>query len=59
MADLTSPQHMLTVVVPHFIPKHGIYNALHMNTAEVLRKALIQKDDIVIMEALFYQDETL
>jgi amino acid transporter len=58
MADMTSPQHMLTVVVPQFIPEHGIYNALHMNTAELLRKALIQKDDIVIMEVPYHLGET-
>lgn len=59
IADMTSPQHMLTVVVPYFIPEHGIYNALHMNTTEVLRKALIQKYDIVIMEVSYHLDETL
>jgi hypothetical protein len=55
---MTSPQHMLTVVVPQFIPEHGVYNVLHMNTAEVLRKSLIQKNDIVIMEVPYHLDET-
>jgi len=59
MANLTSPNQMLTVVVPHFIPEHGIFNALHMNTAELLRKSLIQKQDIVIMEVPYHLDETL
>jgi len=59
MANLTPPNQMLTVVVPHFIPEHGIFNALHMNTAELLRKSLIQKQDIVIMEVPYHLDETL
>lgn len=55
----TSPDQMLTVVVPHFIPEHGVYNTLHMNTAELLRKSLIQKYDIVIMEVPYHLGETL
>ena len=57
MADTTSPHQMLTVVVPQFIPEHGIYNTLHMNTATLLRKALIKKHDIVIMEVPYHLDE--
>ena len=59
MANLTSPGHMLTIVVPHFIPEHGIYSALHMNTAEVLRKSLIQKRDVVIMEVPYHLGGTM
>lgn len=58
MADNTGPNQMLTVVVPQFIPEHGVYNALHMNTAQMLRKSLIQKHDIVIMEVPYHLDET-
>jgi len=58
MAELTGPGQMLTVVVPQFIPEHRVYNALHMNTAELLRKSLIQKHDIVIMEVPYHLDET-
>ena len=59
LGKMTSPNQMLTVVVPHFIPEHGVYNTLHMNTAELLRKSLIQKYDIVIMEVPYHLDETL
>lgn len=59
IANLTSPGQMLTVVVPHFIPEHTIYNALHMNTAAVLRDALIQRDGIVIMEVPYHINEKL
>jgi len=44
--------------VPQFIPEHGIYNTLHMNTATLLRKALIKKHDIVIMEVPYHLDES-
>lgn len=57
MADKTSPNQMLTVVVPQFIPEHAIYNTLHMNTAELLRKSLIKKHDIVIMEVPYHLGE--
>ena len=58
MAENTGPHQMLTVVVPQFIPEHGVYNTLHMNTAQMLRKSLIQKHDIVIMEVPYHLDET-
>ncbi|MFH2101925.1 MAG: APC family permease [Chloroflexota bacterium] len=54
MAQLSSPTVMLTVVVPQFIPEHEIYNTLHMNTAELLRKALLKKYDIVIMDVPYH-----
>lgn len=57
LVDLTTPQQVLTVVVPSFIPKHGIYNGLHMNTAELLRKALIRQHNIIIMEVPYHIDE--
>lgn len=52
-----TPRQVLTVVVPSFIPEQGVYQALHMNTAELLRKALIQQHDIVIMEVPYHIDE--
>jgi len=59
VASTTSPNQMLTVVVPQFVPEHSIYNTLHMNTADLLRKSLIQKHGIVIMEVPYHLDETL
>jgi amino acid transporter len=54
MAQLTDPGTMLTVVVPQFIPEHTLYKPLHMNTADALRKALLTKYDIVIMEVPYH-----
>jgi amino acid transporter len=39
-----------TIVVPRFMPKHWWANFLHMRTAETLRKVLLNRDDIVIVE---------
>ena len=39
-----------TIVVPRFIPKHRWANFLHMRTAETLRKVLLNRDDVVIVE---------
>jgi amino acid transporter len=50
MADQLGPYEMLTVVVPQFVPAHWIHSGLHMNTASLLRKALLKRQDIVIME---------
>ena len=40
----------ITIVVPQFIPKHWWNNALHTRTAELLRKVLLQRENIVITE---------
>ena len=40
----------ITIVVPQFIPKHWWNNFLHTRTAEMLRKVLLQRDNIVITE---------
>ena len=57
LAETTTPRQVLTVIVPSFIPAKGINKALHMNTAEVLRKALIQQHDIVIVEVPYHIGE--
>jgi len=54
MADQLGPHEMLTVVVPQFIPAQWIYSGLHMNTASLLRKALLKRPDIVIMEVPYH-----
>lgn len=41
---------IITIVVPRFIPKHRWANFLHMRTAETLRKVLLNRDDVVIVE---------
>jgi amino acid transporter len=49
--DLTrQPNETITIVVPQFVPKHWWTNALHMRTAETLRKSLLNRNNIVITE---------
>lgn len=44
------PNETITIVVPHFIPSARIYNALHMQTAELLRRELLSRPGVVITE---------
>lgn len=40
----------ITIVVPHFVPSKRVHNALHMQTAEILRRELLSTPGIVITE---------
>jgi len=40
----------ITIVVPHFVSSHNIYKALHMQTAEMLRRELLATPGVVITE---------
>lgn len=40
----------ITIVVPHFVPGKKIHNALHMQTAEMLRRELLATPGVVITE---------
>ena len=40
----------ITIVVPHFVPSKKVHNALHMQTAEMLRKELLSTPGVVITE---------
>lgn len=40
----------ITIVVPHFVPGQKVYNALHMQTAEMLRRELLSTPGVVITE---------
>lgn len=44
------PNETITIVVPQFIPSKQIFNALHMQTAELLRKELLSKPGVVITD---------
>lgn len=44
------PNEILTVVVPQFVPRHNIENALHMRTADILREALLHRPGVVITD---------
>ncbi len=50
------PNEFITVVVPSFVPEKNLYNALHMQTAETLRKALRNHQDIVITDVPYHVD---
>lgn len=40
----------ITIVVPHFVPQIRAYKALHMQTAEMLRRELLTTPGVVITE---------
>jgi hypothetical protein len=40
----------ITIVVPYTVPDHRIYNTLHMQTADMLRKELLSTPGVVITE---------
>jgi hypothetical protein len=44
------PDEIITIVVPQFIPSKQWHNALHMRTAELLRKELLSKPGIVVTD---------
>jgi len=44
------PNETVTIVVPHFVPDQRIHNALHMQTAEMLRRELLSTPGVVITE---------
>ncbi|MHC1781761.1 MAG: APC family permease [Anaerolineaceae bacterium] len=44
------PGDLVTIVVPQFVAEHWWDNFLHTRTAEALRKVLLKRENIVIME---------
>jgi hypothetical protein len=44
------PNETVTIVVPHFVPEKRVYNALHMQTAEMLRRELLATPGVIITE---------
>ncbi len=50
------PNEIISIVVPEFIPSRSIYNWLHANTGDTLRKVLESRKDIVIMEVPYQVD---
>jgi amino acid transporter len=50
------PNEIITIVVPQFIPRHFWNNWLHTRTADTLRKVLLYRKDIVIMEVPYQVD---
>ena len=50
LETIRRPNEILTIVVPQFIPRRNWQNLLHMRTADTLRKVLLNREDIVIVE---------
>ncbi len=50
------PNEMISIVVPQFLPSHLMTNWLHTHTADTLRKVLLSRKDIVIMEVPYLVD---
>lgn len=44
------PNETITIVVPQFIPSKKVFNALHMQTADMLRRELLSKPGVVITD---------
>ncbi len=44
------PNETITIVVPQFIPSKRVFNALHMQTADLLRKELLSKPGVVVTD---------
>ena len=45
-----SPDEVLTVVVPEFVPKRWWHNFLHTQTATILRWALLHEPGVVVVD---------
>jgi hypothetical protein len=54
--DNKLPNEIITIVVPQFVPRHFWSNWLHTRTADTLRRILLFKKDIVIMEVPYQVD---
>jgi len=50
LEKLRKPGQLITIVVPQFVPKKPIFRLLHSRTAEMLRKVLLNQEDMVIIE---------
>ncbi len=50
------PNEIISIVVPQFIPRHFWNGWLHTNTADTLRRVLLYRKDIVIMEVPYQVD---
>ncbi len=48
--DGKQPNETITIVVPQFIPSKNWHNALHMRTAELLRKELLSRSGVVVID---------
>jgi hypothetical protein len=51
---LRRPNEVITLVVPQFVPRKWWATYLHTRTAETLRKVLLNRQDIVIVEVPYH-----
>jgi amino acid transporter len=56
IAAQRQPNEILTIVVPHFVPRRGWHNLLHTQTAFLLRLALLFRRDIVVTDVPYQVD---
>ena len=56
ISAILAPNEIITLVVPQFLPKHWWTNFLHMRTADTLRKALLNRRNIIITEVPYHID---
>jgi amino acid transporter len=56
IASQRQPNEIITIIVPQFVPKRGIHNILHTQTAFWLRGALLFKPGIVITDVPYQVD---
>ena len=59
VSALKEPNEVITIVVPHFVPRHWWQNLLHTQTAVWLRWALILRPGIVITDVPYLVDEEM
>ena len=57
VARQRQPGETLTIVVPEFVSNNRLTDALHMNTAELLRSQLKRQHDIVIINVPYHVHE--
>ena len=50
------PNEVISIIVPQFVTKHWYTNVLHTRTADTLRKALLNRKDIIILEVPYQVD---
>ncbi len=56
IASKKQENEVISIIVPQFVPKHWYTNLLHTRTADTLRRVLLYRKDIVIMEVPYQVD---
>jgi amino acid transporter len=56
MDEIRKKDELITIVVPQFVPKQPMAGLLHARTADTLRKALLNRKNIVITEVPYQVD---